>query len=473
MRWQIFPALACVIPFGLMNGHPSRALGEDPPRQEPSLTAQPAKAFAWTSEKGLRYTWVLPGTVADPGHRTLIILCHGTGLDYRWGSANYPPGVFRPADIVISVDGPSPGPNGTRLFLSEEDDSAAFAGFIGEMARVFGASRTIVYGHSQGSFFAAWFAGEHPELVDGVIAHASGVWTWTKYGRDVAGVPIVLMHGSADPVVPYGQSVGGRDWYREQGHPMVQLRRLDRYNHWPNGERAAEAIDWCIGMKTAQPAEALAAAESMVRPKGVDKYAYEAPPWFSGARDVLRRFEGRGPRPFGPEVLKGIPAAERDRAAELTKLIEAAGEAHVQKLRASIKQPEDLKLDGGAWLGHLVLVREDFRGVDSVEAYMTQIGYDGALREHVKAAAPLMDTWYEQAEPDAKFGAAVAALPRCFLIETLPFGFGDTMADWWRNADGAGITPEHRKQYANFAMWQTGWQEGRKQYKELWKAWKP
>ena len=43
-------------------------------------------------------------------------------------------------------------------------------------------------------------------------------------------------------VVPYGQSVGGRDWYLEQGHRTIQLRRLDRYIHWPNADRASESL---------------------------------------------------------------------------------------------------------------------------------------------------------------------------------------------------------------------------------------
>src|SRR5262245_14797651 len=115
------------------------ARADEPPRLAPSREAEPAKAFAWTSEKGLRFTWVLPrdgGAAPD-----LVILCHGTGLDYRWGSANYKPGVFRPADIVVSVDGPTRADNGTRLFLGKGEDAAAFAAFLAEMRAAFRPSR--------------------------------------------------------------------------------------------------------------------------------------------------------------------------------------------------------------------------------------------------------------------------------------------------------------------------------------------
>src|ERR1051326_1024005 len=98
------------------------ARGDDPPRLAPAMDAEPGKAWAWTSENHLRYTWVLPKGMKADEHRNLIVICHGTGLDYRWGSANYKPGMFRPGDIVVSVDGPSKANDGSRLFLGEEQN---------------------------------------------------------------------------------------------------------------------------------------------------------------------------------------------------------------------------------------------------------------------------------------------------------------------------------------------------------------
>mgnify|MGYP000986667424 CR=1 FL=1 len=449
------------------------ARADDPPRLEPKLNAEPAKAFAWTSEQGLRYTWVLPGKLAGTPHRNLIIICHGTGLDYRWGSANYKPGVFRPGDIVISVDGPTKAQNGTRLFMGNEGNAEVFSDFIVEMSKTFHAARVYLYGHSQGSFFVCYFAGVHPELLDGVVAHASGVWTWTAYKPEVAAVPIAFMHGTADPVVPYGQSVGGRDWYLTQGHPTIQLRRMDRYIHWPNGDRASECLDWCIGMKTDDPAEALAAAESMLRPKGVDQYAYDAPVFFSGAHDVLRRFEGKGARPFAAERLDKADAAINARARQLIEKVEAEGETHATRIRAQVKSPDDLKLDGRPWLGHLIQFREDFRGVESAEKLFTDLHYDELLKKHNDAARPLFEAWYGEGKPAEKFAAAITALPHCFLLDTLPLGFAETMEGWFKTADELGISGEARRGYAAVAQWRAGWEEGRKEYKAIWKAWKP
>jgi hypothetical protein len=250
---------------------------------------------------------------------------------------------------------------------------------------------------------------------------------------------------------------------------MVQLRRLDRYNHWPNADRTSECIDWCLGLMAADPEEVLARAEAMLRPKGVDRYAYEAPPWYSGARDVLGRFEGLGPHGFSQLVRDELPAPLKDRAASLIESVEAAGAVHVAMLRERIGAPEDLKLDGGAWLGHLAAVREDLRGVRAVEEYVALIGYDEAMARHREAGRAIFDAWYGQGEPGEKFVAAVTALPECFLLDTLPFGFADAMPGWFSNAEELGIPLESRRLYRNFAMWKSGWDEGRKRYRQLWK----
>src|SRR5690606_30883548 len=112
----------------------------------------------------------------------------------------------RPNDIIISPDGPSEGLNGTRLFLGEAEDAIIFRDFLLEMSRIFPARGIFLYGHSQGGFFVAYFAGEWPAATEGVVAHASGAWSWSDREGGVQGVPIVFMHGTADPVVPYRQS---------------------------------------------------------------------------------------------------------------------------------------------------------------------------------------------------------------------------------------------------------------------------
>src|SRR5262249_55021763 len=150
------------------------AFGDDPIKMAPKPDAKPLTTYMWTSNGGLRYSWRLPKGYDAEKPRNLTVILHGTGLDYRWGHLNNKPGVFRRDDIVVSVDGASPGQNDPRLFLGRPEDAKAFHDFLAEMRKTFAVDRIFLYGHSQGGFFVVYYAGEYPTTVAGVVAHASG-----------------------------------------------------------------------------------------------------------------------------------------------------------------------------------------------------------------------------------------------------------------------------------------------------------
>ncbi|HVS11632.1 MAG TPA: alpha/beta fold hydrolase [Planctomycetota bacterium] len=442
------------------------SLRDDPERREPSAKAPAHKVLAWTSKGGLRYTWVLPKGYEPESPRNLSVILHGTGLDYRWGHWNNKPGVFRPEDVVVSVDGPTPDGE-ARLFLGKPEDAKAFREFLGEMRETFAVDRVFLYGHSQGGFFVVYFAGEYPDEVAGVVAHASGAWNWSKTGKSVRKVAIAFMHGTSDPVVPYRQSPGSRDHYAKQGFELLHLRRLPQYNHWPNAVRATETLGWAQGMTAKDPREALAVAKEILRPKGSDEYQWQTLVGFAGARDVLRRLEGKGPAPFA-EV---PPEVEKD-ARELMGAIEDEGAKHVSALRKAMGKPKKLELDGKAWLGHLVSLREDFRGVDSVEAFVEEIGYDKLSAAHAKTAGKILDAWYGGGPPKGIYEEVAGGIGESFLFEGFPPELAEKMEEWHGDAKKLGVSPRAQKQYAQFEAWRKGWKEGLDAYQDVWKRWK-
>jgi predicted esterase len=440
---------------------------QDLDRLAPTEKAAPLAAHEWSSKGGLRYVWWVPKGYDGKPPRNLTVILHGTGLDYRWGFWNNRPGVFRPDDVVVSVDGTSPGQGETRLFLGEPKDAKAFREFLEEMRETFAVDRIFLYGHSQGGFFVVYFAGEHPDAVDGVVAHASGAWNWSKTGKPVKRVAIAFMHGTADPVVPYRQSPGSRDHYAKLAFPLLHLRRLPGYNHWPNAVRATEALDWCEGMTTARPERALALAEELLRSKGLDEYQYETPVSYAGARAILRRFESEEPPGFA-----GVDAELARRAAALADRIEKEGAKHVDVLRRALKKGSDLKLDGKPWLGHVLSVREDFRGVETVGAFVEEIDLDRATEKHAKAAEEILKAWYDEKDAAKIYRAIVAGLPRAFLFEGFPPEMGERMAQWKGDAQSLKLTRRDLDGFRAFEQWKAGWDEGVREYEEIWKKWK-
>src|SRR5690606_37779391 len=94
---------------------------------------------------------------------------------------------------------------------------------------------------------------------------------------------------------------------------------------------------------------------------------------------------------------------------------------HIAALEAHVSSRSAIALDGSPWLGHMLAVREDLRGVDAVEAYAERIAFDRAREDHHAASRPLYEAWFgEGVSERAKFEAVAAALPACFLAEGLP-----------------------------------------------------
>jgi predicted esterase len=426
------------------------------------------QVHAWKSKGGLNYAWSVPKGYDGKTPVGLTVICHGTGLDYRWGFANNQPEVFRPNDVVVSVDGTSPGANNTRLFNGDPKDAKAFKGFLEEMQAAFAIDSVFLYGHSQGGFFVVYFAGEYPDAVRGVVAHASGAWNWSKTGKPAQKVAVAFMHGTLDPVVPFPQSPGARDAYLAAGFPSVHLRRLQNYNHWPNAVRANECLSWCEGMTTASPTVALAAAEQMLAKKKADEYQWETVVGYSGARQVLGRITG-DEKP----ACKDADAATKEKAQKLVDRIEAEGNKHVEALKKLVAKKEDLVLKSpAAWLGHLIALREDFRGVRSVEAYVKTIAFDEQKKQQLKAYQAVVTAWNDdKAAEVAKAKAILSGLPHAFLWEGLPPELGPKVAEW-QTAFKKQLSKPELADAGKCEAWVAGWKSGAEAYKAIWKDWK-
>jgi len=436
------------------------------PKRKPDPKARPHKVYEWKAQNGLRYRWCLPKSYSGSKPVSLTVILHGSNLNCGWGFANNPPGVFRPDDVVVSPDGTTPASAKDRYnFLGKPRDAKALLAFLEEVRSQFNIGRTYFYGHSQGSFFAIYFAGEYPDQVDGVAAHASGAWSWSRTGKEVKKVAIAFMHGTADPVVPYSQSVGSRDHYAKLKFPLLHLRRLPQYNHWPNAVRANEVLAWCEGMTAKDPRVAMAAAEASLRKKGVDQYRYSTPVGYAGARDILRRFQGGDVQPFENAKPQQVAAAKK-----LAERIEAEGAKHVKVLRKHIQAKKDLKLSDKPWLGHLVSLREDFRGVDSVEQFMKEIGYGEALGKQKKSVSKILKAWYNEKNADKIFRTVLRELPSAFLYEGYPPTLRSKMAEW-RKARKK-LSKKEQKAWQQFQAWKKSWDNGLAAYKKIWKAWK-
>ena len=209
--------------------------------EQPWIKSNPeapkGEVLEWTSKEGRPYWYRIPKK--SKGKPALILMLHGTGLNHGWSFWNYPivKGNFRKSDIVVSPDALTPGANGTFNFLQGNKDGDQIVGIIKTFQSAFDIGKVYVYGHSQGAFFCYWFAGEHPEVIDGIVAHAGNVLNvkHSKFAREKVG--IAILHGKADAVVSVACAHRTHKIYKEQGYKKLKLELVDgltaRSGHWP------------------------------------------------------------------------------------------------------------------------------------------------------------------------------------------------------------------------------------------------
>lgn len=362
------------------------------------------KVWAWQAADGLVYAWRAPARYDARAGVNLTLILHGSNLTHQWGFANHPARTFRPDDLVVAPDGTTPNGNGGFNFLDSAKDSERLHALLEELKRVFKVRATFVYGHSQGSFFALHHAGLHPEDVDGLVAHASGVWTSTRLGKHGHRLPIVLLHGTRDPVVPYGQSVGGLEALREAGYPLARLRSLEFWNHWPaenNGPvpHTSQQLAWVEGMSSTDPARLEACFERLQPGAGRDERAEHD---WAGLYALARRLAD----------LAAAPDDLRARARRAVSAVERLAQAHADALAVE----PGAAFDGKPWIGHLGPFLRAFPGVPVREELVAR--WKDTLDEHRKAALARLRAYHAAASKEKvaeAFDEGVAALRTGFL----------------------------------------------------------
>ncbi|MCK6459603.1 MAG: hypothetical protein L6Q95_06870 [Planctomycetes bacterium] len=388
------------------------ALADKPKPQEPGPKSK-GRLCEWKSKDGLAYVYYVPKDYDAERGANLVLILHGSNLSRHWGFANHKAGEFRPDDLVASPDGTTPNGQGGFNFLGEPKDAQRFRALVEELKQAFKVRATFLYGHSQGSFFALYYAGEHPAEVQGVLAHASGVWNWTKLGPEGHGQAIVLMHGTDDPVVPFGQSVGGFDAYAEAKYPMVRLRAIEGGNHWPAEHNykipyPTQELAWIEGMTTKDPARLAAAFDTLANANVREYHDYAA----------LYSLSKRIAEGDAPDALKA-------KARVAMESVEAAARAHVEALRP----PDPLRIEAEGWVRHLPMFLRAYRGVPACDAFAET--WAPVMKQHADAAIAHLRAMHATKDPAEAFAEGVAAIREGFLYhECMDGQFLKQLGEW-------------------------------------------
>jgi len=317
---------------------------DDHPEKEPGPKST-GKIYTWTATNGMQYEYYIPKEYDAEVVANLTLVLHGSNLDRRWGFANHQAGTFRKDDIVVCPDGTTSNGNGGFNSMQSSGELQRMHELHAELLETFNIKATFLYGHSQGSFFSFYYAGAYPDFVQGVVGQASGTWIGTERTKKHHHQAICLMHGTKDPVVGYGQSAASYDAYAEAKYPLLNLRSLEKWNHWPNQYQTEMQLAWCEGMTTQDPARLAICFET------INDFNEGVNP------SVLYAVAERA------TTFEGVPSKIATQAEKAMKEVEKVAAKHVTAITKSLGKNKGDKLADKSWVGHIPRFLRHYQGV--------------------------------------------------------------------------------------------------------------
>ncbi|MBI4881531.1 MAG: hypothetical protein HY812_17985 [Planctomycetes bacterium] len=405
------------------------ALLGDSEEREPGVLAA-GKVFEWRAEDGLGFEYYVPAEYDGKKGANLLFILHGSNLDRRWGFAQHEAGRFRRGDIIVCPDGTTPGGAGACNFRQADKDLRRFNALQQYWRQRFNVKATYLYGHGQGAHFALLYAGTYPDQVQGVLAHAGGVWAGTKAEQAGSRQAIALMHGTADPVAPFAQSAAARKFYREAGYAHVRLRALRDGLHAPDACAAEEELAWCEGM-TSEDAERVQAAFELLEGGGQ-------------GRDHVALYEVALRLP----TQMFVPPEVKERARRAAREVEELAARHAALIEESRPRAGAPKLEGKPWIGHFHLFLQQFDGAPACETF--RASWEKTVKAHRESAAEAAREYREhrESDPARAFVAGVDMVAKGFLAgEHCNKELLDTLVAWRQDAAALGISKTMLRYY--------------------------
>jgi len=131
------------------------------------------------------------------------------------------------------------------------DDVAFFRALIDDVKAQRAVGKVFLIGHSNGAFMSLRLACEASDVIDGVVAVSGSTWDDFQRCPDGRKIPILLVHGTADDVIPFEGRPGLYPSAHETGRRFARRAGCD--GGWTEGARLdlvgnadAETIDETI-----------------------------------------------------------------------------------------------------------------------------------------------------------------------------------------------------------------------------------
>jgi predicted esterase len=431
------------------------AKDDGPPEREPGPKAT-GKIYTWKAEDGLAYDFYLPKSYDPEKGITLTLILHGSNGWKGWGFGMHAAGEFRPDDFVVSPEGTTPNGNGGFNSLQSGKDLKRFHALHQQLKKLVKVNATYVYGLSQGSFFAHFYAGHHGDEVDGIVAHGSGLWLGSGLKKKNHHQAIAVMHGRGDPVVEFSAGVSAHGGYADVKYPTLKLRALELDLHWAPWMHQAQQLAWCEAMTTEDPERLVHNFEWMEKVKDSDGWLFDPVAGYQVAERVT--------------TTDGVDPKTRAAAAKMMKSIEAIAARHVTEIQASYDKSKKKVTKSATWPMHAHYFLRDWRGVPAADAWAK--AWKKTIGKQIdEAQKARVDYWQalQKGKPDKAFSAGVDVVEKGPLSHwATEAGMLANLLKWRADAKSNGISSAAAKRYDKVVQpFLDGRERGKKAYASL------
>ena len=318
-----------------------------------------------------------------------LVLLHGSNMDAKAYVATLAaawPDVARDY-IVIGINGETPSritddPAFNYTYVNYVGRST-FGGFPGtdrespalvaealtDLRTAYPIAHYFVGGHSQGGFLAYSLLMNSPELIRGAFPISAGVifqcepsaYADAKLKAAQRGVPLAIVHGKTDPMVPFSMGEYAHGLFLDAGWPALRLFSDPTAAHMFARLPVGPAIRWLEVMASDDPKALLDFAEKRWKE--------------SGRRDAIAAVVRLKPMKLDP--------AARARLGALAAKVDAEVAPKAKGYLASIRAAK-----GTAWVDGFLAFRDDYASADAASEAMA--AFDALRAKHDEPARKLM-----------------------------------------------------------------------------------
>src|SRR5579862_2034075 len=252
-RFEHVIASAFIVLSFLFIAPRSAAKEDKPPEVDAPAKVKPSMtALLKSAGKGMRYFLRVPKNYDPKNGARLIVFLHGSNMNGLAYLRSFEAKKWCDDDILCCPN----GENGSDPFGANNfgfESAPLVADVTEEVQKAFKSTITYVGGHSQGAFLTYSVILNYPDLYRGAFPMAGDCWMqnepnlWEdkpevmKKQKEIA---IAVIHGKADPAVPFSQGEHAYDCFRAMGWTKLRFFAPAKLNHMFMLAPIDEAIDW-------------------------------------------------------------------------------------------------------------------------------------------------------------------------------------------------------------------------------------